>query len=145
MSEGRNIFPAFADNAHPMTDTVEAASRSSLAFDSPVFLRLHDHWIFIDAVVAARHCLLDHFPDKQGPSHARALCACDLVLSGNGPSELARTTFVVAAMEAGFLFEIIDDAALAYERRIELEAENGLRSILQRLDDDPIELTDTRS
>jgi hypothetical protein len=102
------------------------------AFDAAVILTIEDEPVFVNGAAGARTCLVERFPDPDGPSFKRALAACDTYLLGGTSGAVARIMFVVAAMEAGFPFEVIEDAAHALERRTELEAEAGLRSILLR-------------
>lgn len=106
-------------------------------FSNPVFLQMPDEWICVADATQALECLQERFTDQSGPSYQRAIAAAQAAISGAGPMELARVTLVVAAMEAGFQFEVIDDEVQAFERQIELEAENGLRSILLDLQDGP--------
>lgn len=106
------------------------------AFNCPVFVEIDDEWICIEDVAQANDCLSLRFRTERGPSFRRALAACSAAIDGTGPIEMARVTFVVAAMEAGYRFDIIGDDAEAFERRIELEAQNGLLSILNSPSDD---------
>jgi hypothetical protein len=87
------------------------------AFDASVILTIEDEPVFVDGAAGARTCLVERFPDPDGPSFKRALAACDTCLLGGSSGGVARMMFVVAAMEAGFLFEVIEDAAHALERR----------------------------
>jgi hypothetical protein len=100
------------------------------AFDAAVILTIEDEPVFVDDAAGARMCLIERFPDSDGPSFKPALAACDACLLGGSSGAVARIMFVVAVMEAGFPFEVIEGPAHALERRTELEAEAGLRSIL---------------
>lgn len=115
-----------APTAHPTF----VPSASGNAFDVAVILTVDGQLLFVEDVGDARKLLLERFPDPDGPSFKRALSACDACLLGSSSGATARIMFIVAAMEAAYPFEVIEDAARAFERRIELEAELGLRSIL---------------
>lgn len=106
------------------------------AFSCPVFVEIDDEWMCIEGATQASVCLSLRFRTERGPSFRRALAACSAAVDGTGPIEMARVTFVVAAMEAGYRFDIIGEDAEALERRIELEAQNGLLSILDSPSDD---------
>lgn len=110
---------------------------TEFAFDAAVVLTMDGQVQFIEDAAQARRCLVDRFPDADGPSFKRAMTACDDCLLGRGSGAAARIMFVVAAMEAGFPFEVIDDPGRALERRTDLAAEAGLLSILS---DEPAEL-----
>lgn len=69
-----------------------------------------------------------HFPDVDAPSAARALAACAEFVAGKLPEAAARTTLIVAAMEAGFEFET-GHATELVERHLTEAAEASLRSI----------------
>ena len=107
---------------------------SSAPFPHPVLIRIGDDWMCVEDARQSRECLLTRFEDQSGPSWKRALAAGDAAVGDNGSGEHARVTLIVAAMEAGYRFEVLDDDMLAFERRIELEAENGLLSILDEPD-----------
>jgi len=107
-----------------------AGSIPHVSFDVAVVLTIEGEPVFVDDVSTARACLIERFPDADGPSYRRALAACDASLLGHSSGEVSRIVFVVAAMEAGFPFEVIEDAANALERRTEIEALRGLRSLL---------------
>jgi hypothetical protein len=103
---------------------------SHRAFDAAVVITIGSECLFIDTVETARRCLTERFPDADGPSYRRALTACQACLLSGASSATAQIAFVVAAMEAGFPFEVIEAADEALERRTEIEAEAALRSIL---------------
>lgn len=110
------------------------APGSSAPFSHPVPIRIGDNWVCVEDARQSHECLLTRFEDQSGPSWKRALAAGDAAVGDNGSGEHARVTLIVAAMEAGYRFEVLDDDMLAFERRIELEAENGLLSILDEPD-----------
>lgn len=105
-------------------------ARSPEAFTHPVFIEIDAEWICVEDAMQSQGCLTARFRDQSGASFKRALEACDAAIRRTGPVEMARVTLVVAAMEAGYRFEIIGDDAEAFERKIELETETALRSIL---------------
>lgn len=111
------------------SDTAVLDARQFHAFDVAVILQISGQSIFIETVEQARDCLREHFSDQGGPSFVRAVAACENCLLGSGSLTAARATFVVAAMEAGYAFEVIEDQVAAFEKKVELEAENGLRTL----------------
>lgn len=52
--------------------------------------------------------LLNRWPEKQGKSYRRAVLNCSAALRGQGPSDVAQWSFVVAAMEAAISYEVVD-------------------------------------
>lgn len=86
--------------------------------------------VLLDNMNDARLCLETRFPEPWRASCQRALTACEACRTGVSTAYTGRVTLVVAAMEAGFRFEVIDNPELALELRTEIEAERGLRSIL---------------
>lgn len=103
---------------------------SRFAFDAAVMLEINGDRIVLDNMEDAEFCLANRFPEPWRASCQRALGACEACRTGTGTATAVRVTLVVAAMEAGFRFEVIDDPELALERRTEIEAEKALRSIL---------------
>lgn len=91
---------------------------------------LNNNWVYLENAKSAIDCLLTRFPDPDAPSCRRAIAACADCIAGTGSGAGARATFVVAAMEAGYRFDIIDDPEIALERKSDFEAEIGLASIL---------------
>jgi len=67
-----------------------------------------------DSKDAAR-LLLSRWPLREGSSYRRAVLNCSAALRGQGPSDVAQWSFVVAAMEAAIPYEIVDrlDAEIA--------------------------------
>jgi hypothetical protein len=116
-------------NIHP-GNQLRPSTNSIGDFDSAVLLLIDGEWTFIDNAFDALKCLETHFPDIHAPSLVRAIATCDACLTGRLVGDSARAALVVAAMEAGFRFEVISDPIQALERRTELEAEAGLRAIL---------------
>lgn len=100
------------------------------AFDATIFLLIEGQWVFVSNAKQALDCLQQRFPDTSGPSFIRAVTTCEACLAEMATPQSAQVTLVVAAMEAGFPFEVIEDASEALERRTDLEAEAGLRTIL---------------
>lgn len=105
-------------------------SQGRHAFDAAVVLHIGDERLFLDNVEDARRCLEQMFPDATGASYQRALAACEACLANIGTAAAARIMMVVAAMEAGFRFEVIEDPEQALELKTEIEAEAGLRAVL---------------
>jgi hypothetical protein len=60
-----------------------------------------------DSKDAAR-LLLSRWPLREGRSYRRAILNCSAALRGQGPSDVAQWSFVVAAMEAAIPYEIVD-------------------------------------
>jgi hypothetical protein len=60
-----------------------------------------------DSKAAARLLLL-RWPLRDGKSYRRAILNCSAALRGQGPSDVAQWSFVVAAMEAAIPYEIMD-------------------------------------
>ena len=60
-----------------------------------------------DSKDAAR-LLLSRWPLREGRSYRRAVLNCSAALRGQGPSDVAQWSFVVAAMEAAIPYEIVD-------------------------------------
>jgi len=54
------------------------------------------------------------------------MATCEACIAGQTNGAAARVAFVVAAMEVGFLFEVIEDPLSALETRTELAVEQGL-------------------
>lgn len=104
---------------------------ASDAFDIPVVIMLDTSWVYLENARTALHYLETRFPDSDAPSCRRAIVACVDCISGTGSGAGARATFVVAAMEAGYQFDVIDDPEIALERKTDFEAEIGLASILR--------------
>lgn len=67
-----------------------------------------------DSKDAAR-LLLSRWPRKEGNCYRRAILNCSAALRGQGPSDVAQWSFIVAAMEAAIPYELIDrlDAEIA--------------------------------
>jgi len=78
-----------------------------------------------DSKDAAR-LLLNRWPLTAGRSYRRAILNCSAALRGQGPSDVAQWSFVVAAMEAAIRYEIIDrlDVEIAAVCRELLESED---------------------
>ena len=78
-----------------------------------------------DSKDAAR-LLLGRWPLREGRSYRRAILNCSAALRGQGPSDLAQWSFVVAAMEAAIPYEIID--------RLDMEIAAVCRELLENED-----------
>ena len=80
-------------------------------WDKIVVLHLREprpHSLSIKDSKDAAWLLLNRWPEKQGKSYRRAVLNCSAALRGQGPSDVAQWSFVVAAMEAAISYEIID-------------------------------------
>jgi hypothetical protein len=100
------------------------------AFDTPVVLEIDGNRFFLSSVDDARECLDAYFPAKTDPSYKRAVETCASCRAGIGTADAARVTLIVAAMAAGYRFEVIEDRQRALELLTEIEVEKGLRSAL---------------
>ena len=60
-----------------------------------------------DAKSAAR-ALIQAWPDRDGRSYRRAVLSCSAAVHGKVPQDTAQWAFIVATMEAGISYEIID-------------------------------------
>lgn len=100
------------------------------AFDIPVVLEIDGDRFFLSSVEDARECLEAHFPEKSGPSYKRAVETCAACRVGIGTADAARVTLIVAAMAAGYRFEVIEDRQRALELLTDIRAEKALRSAL---------------
>jgi hypothetical protein len=96
-------------------------------FDEVVALQLVGGWIAVRTAVDALHVLEDRWAEECGPSYSRALAACKAFLEGEGPMLTARVTLCVAAMEAGFPFELYKDQMAFMEAEIASMSEDDLR------------------
>lgn len=99
-------------------------------FDTPVVLEIDGDRFFLSSVDDARECLAAHFPEKSGPSYKRAVETCASCHAGIGTADAARVTFIVAAMAAGYRFEVIEDRHRALELLTDIKAETALQSAL---------------
>jgi hypothetical protein len=60
-----------------------------------------------DAKSAAR-ALIQAWPEREGKSYRRAVLTCSAAVHEKVPQETAQWAFIVATMEAGISYEIID-------------------------------------
>lgn len=60
-----------------------------------------------DAKTAAR-VLLQAWPSRDGKSYRRAILTCSAAVHGKVPQDTAQWAFIVATMEAGISYEIVD-------------------------------------
>lgn len=97
--------------------------------------------MFVENTAQARACLEHRFAEPDAPCFARAVATCDSCLSGKLQGAAARAALVVAAMEAGCPFELIDDPVQALEgvggRRVEMTAQRGIGRRHRSIDVDP--------
>jgi hypothetical protein len=102
-----------------------------LYFTRPVGLFVAGDWVFIESVEKAQACLQNGFEDQTGPSWNRAIatCAVAVAVAGQVPPDAAQATLIVAAMEAGVAFEVIEDDSLVLERNVEAAAAKGLEEL----------------
>ncbi|MCB1445962.1 MAG: DUF982 domain-containing protein [Rhizobiaceae bacterium] len=61
----------------------------------------------MDARSAAR-VLLEAWPERSGRSYRRAVLACSAAIGGKAPRDAAQWAFIVATMEAGISYDIVD-------------------------------------
>jgi hypothetical protein len=107
-----------------------AATVSSHRFPKTILVKVEGRWHVVGAAEEALRCLRDVFPDRNGPSHRRAVDTCAALLLGNTTAEGAQATFIVAAMESGHSFEVHDEGNELEERLVMAATENGLLDML---------------
>ena len=110
------------------------ATSSRLRFPKTILVKVEGRWHVVGAADEALQCLRDVFPDRNGPSHRRAVDTCAALLLGNTTAEGAQATFIVAAMEGGHPFEVHDDGSELEERLVMAATENGLLDMLLEVD-----------
>ena len=115
-------------NEHSI-DPVANTDASRLKFDQTVCLMIDGGWTYIETGEEALACLEDLFPDQGAPSYLRAHAACSAFVEAKGSMEGARATLIVAAMEAGFPFEVGDSLELLERLAVEA-AHEGLQAII---------------
>jgi hypothetical protein len=98
------------------------------AFAEVVALKIDGGWHYVGDGRQADECLRLYFPDIDAPSATRARVACQEFLAGKLAEQAARTTLIVAAMEAGFQFET-GEATDLIERHLTEAAEAGIRAV----------------
>jgi hypothetical protein len=108
---------------------------SSLRFLKTILVQVEGRWHLVGAADEALQCLRDVFPDRNGPSHRRAVDTCAALLLGNTTAEGAQATFIVAAMEGGHPFEVHNEGIELEERLVAVATENGLLDLLLELDE----------
>jgi hypothetical protein len=104
-------------------------------FTRVVALQIGGRWHFVETADQARQCLRDKFDGHDGPSLQRALSACEAVFAGLVPADGLQAAFTVAAMEAGYPFEVHERDQGLLERRVDAEAENALADMFLRPED----------
>jgi hypothetical protein len=110
------------------------ATACGLRYPKTILVQVDGRWHVVGAADEALRCLRDVFPDRNGPSHRRAVDSCAALLLGNTTAEGAQATFIVAAMEAGHPFEVHDDGPALEERLVMAATENGLLDMLLEVD-----------
>ena len=110
------------------------ATASGLRFPKTILVQVEGRWHVVGTADEALQCLRNVFPDRNGPSHRRAVDTCAALLQGNTTAEGAQATFMVAAMEGGHPFEVHDDGAELEERLVVAATENGLLDMLLEVD-----------
>lgn len=110
------------------------AAAARLRFPQTILVKVEGRWHVVGTGDEALQCLRNVFPDRNGPSHRRAVDTCAALLLGNTTAEGAQATFIVAAMEGGHPFEVHDDGAELEERLIMAATENGLLDMLLEVD-----------
>lgn len=112
-----------------------SATASRVRFLKTILVQVVGRWHVVGAADEALRCLTDVFPDRNGPSHRRAVDTCSALVQGNTTPESAQATFIVAAMEGGHPY---DEGADLEERLVAAATENGLLDMLLDLDEDPL-------
>lgn len=107
---------------------------SGLRFPRTILVQVEGRWHVIGAADEALQCLRNVFPDRNGPSHRRAVDTCAALLEGNTTAEGAQATFIVAAMESGHPFEVHNEGSELEERLVAAATENGLLDMLLEVD-----------
>jgi phage-related protein len=110
------------------------ANTSGLRFPKTILVQVEGRWHVVASADEALQCLRDVFPDRNGPSHRRAVDTCAALFLDNTTAEGAQATFIVAAMEGGHPFEVHDDGAELVERLVVAATENGLLDMLLEVD-----------
>lgn len=108
--------------------------RDDALFAQTVLVQIDGRWHPAGDAYRALELLDVHFPTETGPSHTRAVAACESLMAGKMSPEGAQSTFVVAVMEAGLPFELHDEGPELMEKLVEIEAENGLFDVLMEID-----------
>ena len=112
------------------------AKASSIRFPKTILVQVEGRWRIVGTADEALQCLKNVFHDRNGPSHRRAVDTCTNLVLGNATAESAQATFIVAAMEGGYSFEVHVDGAELEERLVGAATENGLLDMLLDLDQD---------
>lgn len=111
------------------------AKASGLRFPKTILVQVEGRWHVVASAAEALQCLRKVFPDRNGPSHRRAVDTCAALVEGNTTAEGAQATFVVAAMESGHPFEVHDEGTELEERLVAAATENGLLDMLLEFDE----------
>jgi hypothetical protein len=110
------------------------AQAPRLRFPKTILVQVEGRWHVVKSADEALRCLRDVFPDRNGPSHRRAVDTCAALPMGNTTAEGAQATFIVAAMEGGHPFEVLDEGPELEERLVAAATENGLLDMLLEVD-----------
>jgi hypothetical protein len=108
---------------------------TEFTFTRVVALQIRGRWHFVETADQALKILRDKFDGQNGASFQRALSTCEAVFAGLVPADGLQAAFTVAAMEAGYSFEVHDRDQTLLERRVAAEAENALIDMFLRPED----------
>jgi hypothetical protein len=97
-------------------------------FETLIAVCIEGEWIAVEDAERALRLLETSWPDANGPSYARALKSCRAFVEGDGTAVGAKSTFAVAAMEAGIPFELFDDYVTFAATQVALAAEQDIRA-----------------
>jgi hypothetical protein len=111
-------------------DDAEVDKQNGSLFETVVAVRIDGHWHFVESAEQALRCLNESFPGTHGASHARALATYALFRGGQVPVRSLQAAFVVAAMAAGYPFEILQRDEMLLERMVSAAAEEALLEAL---------------
>ena len=120
---------SLSNNAPKDPETV-LTPLTPIPFAHVIALQIDGRWHFIETADQALHCLRKEFTASDGASFKRALSTWDAVYAGLVPVESFSAAFIVAAMEAGYPFEVHQENEALVERRVAAEAENALLDVL---------------
>ena len=125
---------SLSNNAPKDPETV-LTPLTPIPFAHVIALQIGGRWHFIETADQALHCLREEFTADDRPSFNRALNTWDAVCAGLVPIESFSAAFIVAAMEAGYPFEVHHDDEALVERRVAAMAENALLDLLLSAED----------
>jgi hypothetical protein len=87
-------------------------------FDKLIAVEIEGEWLTVQTVDEALRLLQTRWPANGGPSYLRAVASAQSALGGEGSVMGASATFAVAAMEAGFRWELHEDPLAFAESRV---------------------------